>query len=245
MRRRDRAFSTEFSLVELMVVIGIIAILIALLLPTLAKVRLQAKQVQCASPLHQVGQGLANYVAVFKGHYPVVGDHHAYGGDGTGEDHEGPGWTEQLEPYFAKVLSGVYHCPSFPEEATINYFLSVHWLRIHEGRFDLMTSDIRYSSEYILGGDCTHARLYCPPFGQSQLYLLTDDCDKDDMLWNCLADFGQEYGMWAHPGGNNVLFGDYHVAAYRKFTPSDMTYNPKELGQDFDDIKPPEPPPQQ
>ena len=228
-----------FSLVEILVVIGIIAILIALLLPTMAKVRLHANQVKCMAQLRQLGQGLANYASVFKGRYPVVGDHHAYGADGTGEDHDGPAWTEQLEPYYAKVPAGVYHCPSFPD-GTINYFLGVHWIRITQDRFDLMTSDIRYSSEYILSGDCTHARLYCPPFGQSQLYLLTDDCDKDDMLWNCLAYFGQEYGMWAHPGGNNVLFGDYHVAAYRKFTPQYMTYNPKQLGQDFDDIKPPD-----
>ena len=100
-------------------VIAIIAILIALLLPTLAKVRLQAKQVQCASNLRQLGTGLANYAAAFRGAYPVVGDHHAYGGDGTGEDHEGPGWTEQLEPYYAKVPSGVYHCASFPDGTII------------------------------------------------------------------------------------------------------------------------------
>ena len=56
-----------FSLIELMVVIGIIAILIALLLPTMAKVRLHARQVQCATQLRQLGQGLANYVSVFKG----------------------------------------------------------------------------------------------------------------------------------------------------------------------------------
>jgi len=235
MRSQASPFRSAFSLIELLVVIGIIAILIALLLPTLRKVRLHAQQIECAAHLRQLGTGLANYVAAFRGHYPVVGDHHAYGGDGTGEDHDGPGWTEALEPYFAKVPSGIYHCQSFPE-GTINYFLGVHWLRIHEGRFDLMTSDIRYSSEYILSGDCTHARLYCPPFGQSQLYLLTDDCDKDDMLWNCLAYFGQEYGMNAHPAGNNVLFGDYHVACYKKFDPRYMTYNPKQLGQDFDQI---------
>ena len=61
------------------------------------------------------------------------------------------------------------------------------------------------------------------------------------MLWKCLAFFGEQYGMTAHPGGNNVLFGDYHVATYKKFEPQYMTYNPKQLGQDFDQIVPPQP----
>jgi prepilin-type N-terminal cleavage/methylation domain-containing protein len=226
-----------FSLIELIVVIGIIAILIALLMPTLSRVRLHAQQVKCAAQLHQLGTGLANYAVAFRGHYPVVGDHHAYGGDGTGEDHEGPGWTEELEPYYAKVTKGAFHCPSFPED-TINYFLGLHYIRIRENRFDLMTSDIQRSSEYILSGDCTHARLYCPPFGQSAMYLYTDDCDKDDMLWNCLAYFGEEYGMWAHPAGNNVLFADYHVAPFKRFDGRYMTYDPHNPGVDFNQVQP-------
>jgi prepilin-type N-terminal cleavage/methylation domain-containing protein/prepilin-type processing-associated H-X9-DG protein len=59
-----------FTLVELLVVIGIIGILIALILPTLAGARQAALQLQCASNLRNIGLGIVIYLDQNQGVYP-------------------------------------------------------------------------------------------------------------------------------------------------------------------------------
>jgi prepilin-type N-terminal cleavage/methylation domain-containing protein/prepilin-type processing-associated H-X9-DG protein len=57
-----------FTLVELLVVIGIIAILVALLLPALNKARQQAMMAQCQSNMKQIALGMLQYTFDNKGH---------------------------------------------------------------------------------------------------------------------------------------------------------------------------------
>jgi prepilin-type N-terminal cleavage/methylation domain-containing protein/prepilin-type processing-associated H-X9-DG protein len=71
--RSSRARRRGFTLVELLVVIGIIAVLIALLLPTLSGARRASQRLVCAEQIRQAVTVLQNHSITHRGFLPLVG----------------------------------------------------------------------------------------------------------------------------------------------------------------------------
>jgi type II secretory pathway pseudopilin PulG len=93
---------TAFSYVELLVALGIIAVLIALLLPVVGRMKMSARSVRCASNLHQIALGFQHYAVNNGGRLP----------EPLAIDLS---WERVLRPYLQN--GDVYRCPADHEVA--------------------------------------------------------------------------------------------------------------------------------
>jgi prepilin-type N-terminal cleavage/methylation domain-containing protein/prepilin-type processing-associated H-X9-DG protein len=84
-----------FTLIELMVVVGIIAILAAMLLPALSRAKESARRISCVNDLHQLALSAKMYADDNEGEFPA---------------RKSPNWVRRLEPYYVDVR--LLKCPS-------------------------------------------------------------------------------------------------------------------------------------
>lgn len=92
-----------FTLVELLVVIGIIAVLMAILFPAFRRAREHSARIKCMSNLRQIGLGFQMYLSENKGVYPP----HKWDEAGTRT------WLDDILPYVS--TKQISRCPNITD----------------------------------------------------------------------------------------------------------------------------------
>jgi prepilin-type processing-associated H-X9-DG protein len=160
---QGRGAAAAFTLVELLVVIGIIAVLVGILLPTLSRARESANQVKCMANLRQIGMALVMYVGENKGMMPfgfvdkngTLDGGITYGGDTSDwtvlltnvlNKKLGTDYADQQtsDPNFAGVRA-VFVCPTVNVQSRVNTYLT------HYSGHPRLLPNL-HQNEWLLGG---------------------------------------------------------------------------------------------
>ena len=239
-----------FTLVELLVVVGIIALLIAILMPVLGRAREQANWVKCLSNMRQLGQAFMMYVNNNKQRFPRPGvaqqpEDWIYWEDmPMGSNPNRRIDDSAIAPFLGKPVNAeVFRCPSDNIEnrrAGTNYRYS-------------------YSANYLI--------LRLPPSGWAGIYgtgetndplriteinnpsqklLLIDETEQtvDDGCWAWMSTLGSGYNIISvrhmkrqeqiqlltqpNAGRGNALFADFHADYIERKKSFDANhYDPK------------------
>ncbi len=107
-----------FTLVELLVVIGIIAILMSILLPSLGRARAAANSIKCANNLRSIGQGMQIYINTNGGWLPPSYGYRDSGIStvtGKWDADKGYGYTHWSSFLLGTVSPEAFKCAAMPD----------------------------------------------------------------------------------------------------------------------------------
>jgi prepilin-type processing-associated H-X9-DG protein/prepilin-type N-terminal cleavage/methylation domain-containing protein len=121
MKRTDDG---AFTLVELLVVLGILAALAAVVLPVTGRAREAGRRTVCQSNLRQIGLAIQQYVQDNDGTYPLQMSVRDDGGVPTAFS-----WQQAISPYVRNRQ--VFHCPGQPAGSLYNEHYSYNGRRLN------------------------------------------------------------------------------------------------------------------
>lgn len=189
-----------FTLVELLVVIGIIALLISILLPALNKARESAVAIACSSNLRQTGIALRMYQDDWKGFIPAAVT---------------PGvlWMHSLAPYIGGDRPyDRMRCPFISEleinnSAVLTYGLNTVLVRFNVDepkKIDTLKNPVEII--FVTDTIARNSAAVINPYNTSYLLMPQDDTPYTALPWSMYGIVEQR-----HNKKSNVLYVDLHV----------------------------------
>ena len=239
---RSSRRSRGFTLAEILVVLAIIAVLTAILLPVLSRVRENGRKVACASNLQQLGLAFQQYNADWNGRYPLAGLYTDFastkGWDTTstaswvgGTYNEpiaqigaGPGFSKPIE----NASSPTGYNIALPEKGSLFPYSKEKSIYVCPSNIDGRKKQLSYTMNCALS-NLSSFKIRQP----AEIVLLVDEQEANDGYFfatNNNTATPQSPGATAvasgafgdskdalediHNGGGNLLFVDGHVKFY-------------------------------
>ncbi len=220
-----------FTLIELLVVISIVSLLVAILLPALAKARESARSIVCATQMRQLGMGVLTYLDVRRGQMFV----------NSGSTSE-PAQSQRVfmssiyyEGYFSgtspalgqpSALDSLFHCPSHPWPLNHpNVYMSTNdrstsnthygWVRdyyqrygteVHSGTTTRNMRELRYHQRSVLLGETVYNNATRRDRGEGSTMFQTSAVNQPNVPSSLVPD--------KHGAAGNYAFFDGHVKSY-------------------------------
>lgn len=232
---------TGFTLVELLVVIGIIAVLVSILLPALGKARRAAQRVTCQSNMRQIGMAFAHYASTH-GRYPNVR------------------WPQALNPFLKGTVLGSTALPDDGTAANVDKVQPLNLLHCpsvqatgYNGKKVTLTYGMNgtYSATNFWATLCLAGQtneLLIPQVRTSkivqptQFALLTEAWLTNNAEQSCWTETSWRLYvvngfrcLFVHDRASNVLYADYHVGTVRAKPTGVDTYTGYRYLSDQDD----------
>lgn len=197
-----------------------------MLLPALSRAKEKGVTIYCVNNLHQLGLAMQMYGDDYNDRLPVSYADITVPGQGAWNGNPQMPWTEALASYYGNNTN-VLRCPalnSFYNHSGYSYFMGSDGFANEDSSTtvaqptSVILRSIAYPSMYILSGDCNF-----PSFA------INADLNDNDLGTNCSFSLVSPI----HIHRVNILFADFHVRGYARFTPSEMTYSPSNPNEDW------------
>jgi prepilin-type N-terminal cleavage/methylation domain-containing protein len=232
---------SAFTLVELLVVIAIIALLLAILMPALQKVRRQAQRAVCSSNLHQLSVGAVMYAGAYRDSFPTPQKtgHMFYSFERAGSNYTSPAIADQTAmTEWLKMAGGnkrLFYCPGYIIASRNISRPEIYWKDL-PASVGFSNGNISDMTRHVWFDDCI-GYIYLGARWEMQrtskvvvsswsnnpynVTLLSKTTERNTSGKVLMADFANVCVLWSTPvtwahalskaEGSNAIYGDGHV----------------------------------